>query len=364
MAEIKPPFNLIAEENVLGSVLIDGEAIAKIPQLSPADFYTERHKWLFGAMLSLKSHGIELNQISIATELTRQGRMDSVGGAAYLSQLIGNCATSLDIEYYANTVKKVSHARKLYYAGEKISAAAARNDINIAKTLDECRGYLGEVDTSINASMMSRELVLGKPRLIQTHPAKYIWNVNGKDLHLALPDIMMSGRFKNIVTSELNFIPIIPKEWEDIVNELLGKSEKLEAPQDASSEQQLKIAIFAWLERRKEATYYEDLMAGCHLVRDIKSGDEKSITYKFFRSTPLLATLKKENIKITSESLWSSYILKWGGIKHSFRLNHSTGESDTAKDLWGLPLSFLESEAHAQSIKPEEEPVPEVPADF
>ena len=88
-SEKLPPHDLDAEEAVIGSLLIDGTAIYSIATfLQPPDFYHEQNQWLYEACLSLYERNEAINQITVAQELARRERLESCGGAAYLSHLI------------------------------------------------------------------------------------------------------------------------------------------------------------------------------------------------------------------------------------------------------------------------------------
>jgi hypothetical protein len=94
-----PPHDLDAEESVLGSILIDDEAIFKVaPTLRPEDFYREKNGWIYAACLSLQDRNEAINQVTVAYELTHQDRLESVGGPAYLSTLVANVPTSIHVE--------------------------------------------------------------------------------------------------------------------------------------------------------------------------------------------------------------------------------------------------------------------------
>jgi len=118
-----PPHDIDAEESVIGSLLIDGSAIHKIATfVKPQDFFYEQNNWLFDACVSLYRRSDAINQITVAQELARQGRLEAIGGAAKLSYLIANCPTSLDLEHYAQIVYRLSMSRQLISAGDKITA--------------------------------------------------------------------------------------------------------------------------------------------------------------------------------------------------------------------------------------------------
>ncbi|OGO33217.1 MAG: replicative DNA helicase [Chloroflexi bacterium RBG_16_56_11] len=118
-----PPSDSDAEEAVLGSLLIDGAGIFQIADfLRAVDFYYEPNQWLFDACLSLFQRDEAINQVTLAQELSRRGKLEACGGAARLSYLISVCPTSLDILHYGRIVYRLSVMRQLIIAGDQISA--------------------------------------------------------------------------------------------------------------------------------------------------------------------------------------------------------------------------------------------------
>lgn len=325
-----------AEEAVLGSILIDGECINEvIDTLSPKDFFYEQNQWLYESMVNLKERGEGVNQITITQELHRRGKLDECGGAARLSYLLSICPTSLDITHYADVVRRCSFYRQMIVVSGLIAQIAIKEQpSDIISALDKCDGIIQKLRSGITTE--SRRLILDMPRLIETNPPRYIWNVNGKDLRLTLSQITQWGKFKNVVISELNFVPIKPRDWDGTINAMITHSLSREAPVDASEEQQLKIAIQRWFERMREASVYSDLSVGRHIIKEVYG-----TTYYFFKSTPLLDYLKKEYKRgFSSEDLWV-FLDKWRGRKHKIRVKHPTSGSMPV-DLWGIPLGFTE----------------------
>ncbi|KKN34679.1 hypothetical protein LCGC14_0791060, partial [marine sediment metagenome] len=134
MAEEKiPPHDIDCEEAVNGSLLIDGEAFNKIATLiQPSDFYTEVGQFIYRACGTLQGRREAINQITVAQELDREGKLGMCGGAAYLSHLISIVPTSLDIEHYAQIVKRLSVSRRAISLGGQIAMVGyeARPDVN------------------------------------------------------------------------------------------------------------------------------------------------------------------------------------------------------------------------------------------
>ncbi len=130
-----PPHDIEAEEAVIGSLLIDGEAIFKVATfLTPQDFFRENNQWIYEACLSLYHRNEGINQITVARELAHRERLEEVGGAAYLSHLISTVPTPLHIEYYARIVSNLAVMRRLISAGGQIAAIGyeAEPDVEVA----------------------------------------------------------------------------------------------------------------------------------------------------------------------------------------------------------------------------------------
>jgi len=127
-----PPHDIDAEENVIGSLLIDGTAIYKIVIfLQPQDFYTEQNSLVYEACLALYQRDEGIDQITVAQELARRGKLEVCGGAAYLSHLVSIVATSLHIEHYAQIVYRLSLMRRLINAGSQIAAIGYEADPDV-----------------------------------------------------------------------------------------------------------------------------------------------------------------------------------------------------------------------------------------
>ncbi|MDO8670655.1 MAG: DnaB-like helicase N-terminal domain-containing protein, partial [Dehalococcoidia bacterium] len=118
-----PPHDVAAEEAVIGSLLVDEEAIYRVSTfLRPDDFYRETNRWAYEACLALYDRNEAINQITLAHELTYRDRLEAVGGIAYLSHLVSMVPTSVHVEYYGQIVYRTSMMRKLIDAAGKIAA--------------------------------------------------------------------------------------------------------------------------------------------------------------------------------------------------------------------------------------------------
>ena len=81
-----PPQNIEAEQSVLGSMLIDRDAIITAAEmLKPSDFYRDGHQKIFTAMLALAERNEPVDLITLAEELEQQKQLEAIGGLPYLT---------------------------------------------------------------------------------------------------------------------------------------------------------------------------------------------------------------------------------------------------------------------------------------
>jgi replicative DNA helicase len=143
VGEKLPPHDIDAEEAVIGSLLIDGTSIYGISTfLQSSDFYHEQTQWVYGACVELYQRNEAIDQITVAQELARQGKLESCGGAAYLSHLISIVPTSMDIEHYAQIVYRLSVMRGLINAAGQIAAIGYEAGPDVDASLSRAEEFL------------------------------------------------------------------------------------------------------------------------------------------------------------------------------------------------------------------------------
>jgi replicative DNA helicase len=119
------PSNFDAEEAVNGSLLIDGKSFRQLMgEIEADDFFSEANRWIFIACKDLTGADVAINEITVAYELEKKGRLVKCGGNAYLNHLVSITPTSLDIVYYARIVRETSNQRQIITIAEKISSLA------------------------------------------------------------------------------------------------------------------------------------------------------------------------------------------------------------------------------------------------
>ncbi len=146
------PQNIEAEEGVLGSIIIDPEAVVQVADfLRPDDFYRDAHRAIYQAIIDLYAERGPADLITICDELQRRGRLDEVGGSAYVSSLVNAVPTSANVEYYARIVERASIMRRLIHAAGQMAALAYNeSDANVA--LDKAEQLIYSISQRYNRS--------------------------------------------------------------------------------------------------------------------------------------------------------------------------------------------------------------------
>ncbi len=135
MAEDKiPPQDLIAEQSVIGSMLLEKNAVVRALEfLQPDSFYRDAHRYIYETILDLFDRGEPIDLITVTNELRKSGKLELVGGAVYVADLINSVPTAANVEYYAKIVGEKATLRRLIEAGTKI----VRDGFNAAEDVDQ-----------------------------------------------------------------------------------------------------------------------------------------------------------------------------------------------------------------------------------
>jgi replicative DNA helicase len=133
----KPPYSHEAEISVLGGMLIDPEAIVRVVEIvDDSMFYRESNRRLFRAMLRLWERSDVLDAVTVSEELKNAGDFETVGGAAYLAQLLDAVPTAANIEYHARIVREKAVLRRLVEAATSIIQDTYENQGEVDELLD------------------------------------------------------------------------------------------------------------------------------------------------------------------------------------------------------------------------------------
>ncbi|MGH2405092.1 MAG: DnaB-like helicase N-terminal domain-containing protein, partial [bacterium] len=133
-----PPHSLEAEQSILGSILLERDAIARVVEMvRPEDFYREAHRRIFEVVAELFDHGEPADLVSVTDRLRVIGQLDDVGGAAYITSLLHAVPTAANVEYYARLVVNKSMLRQMIGAGTQIVGMGFREDQDVELLVDQ-----------------------------------------------------------------------------------------------------------------------------------------------------------------------------------------------------------------------------------
>ena len=141
-----PPQALDAEMAVLGSMLIERDAVEKaLDALDERDFYQESHRKIFRTLRELfdRNEGVDL--VTAGESLRRQKALDDVGGMAGLTELIHKVATAAHVEYYARIVKEKAILRELITTATRVVTACYTEAKEPSQILDEAQASIMKV---------------------------------------------------------------------------------------------------------------------------------------------------------------------------------------------------------------------------
>lgn len=158
------PASLEAERAVLGSLLIDPDAIIKVSNfLRSADFFRERHIWIYDVMLSLHERHEPLDFVTVQDELERREQLQEVGGPAYLTELASSTPTSINVDFYARIVERTALLRRLISTATEIATMAYDESNDVDEVIDRAESLIfGVSEARIHRDLQPLRAIMGQ----------------------------------------------------------------------------------------------------------------------------------------------------------------------------------------------------------
>ncbi len=158
------PHSVDAEEAVLGSILINPDAYYEVaPFLQAEDFFIVRNAWVWEAITRLHERGEQIDYVTVVEELRQQGRLEEIGGAAYITHLINHTPSSIYAETYGRIVERAALRRRMLTAASTIARLAQQEDSDINDVIDQSEAAL----FSVTERRLHQELVPIRTALIE-----------------------------------------------------------------------------------------------------------------------------------------------------------------------------------------------------
>jgi len=141
-----PPQNIEAEMAVLGSMLIDEEAISQALEIIDENcFYKSAHKEIFSCIVELFNKDKAVDIITLSEELSKNQKLEQIGGVSYLTMLANSVPTAANINHYAKIVKEKSILRTLINHATQIVGESFSPETNVDEILDKAERLIFEI---------------------------------------------------------------------------------------------------------------------------------------------------------------------------------------------------------------------------
>src|SRR5689334_23765321 len=139
------PHNLDAEASILGGVILRNEVLTQLDTLEVEDFYDMRHKIVFAAIRALEATAKPIDVVTLENEIEKQGKLDAIGGIAFLGELALRVPTADNVVAYAEIVSDKHQARKLMLASSEIAERGYEDGLEVRDYLDDAEAKIFEV---------------------------------------------------------------------------------------------------------------------------------------------------------------------------------------------------------------------------
>lgn len=141
-----PPYNMEAEQAVLGSILIDAESLATaVEHLKSDDFYSESHKEIFAAILDIHAKSDPVDVVTLVEEIKNRGNLERAGGIAYLTDLSMSVPSTANVKYYIKIVDEKSTLRRLISASNEIIRNCYQGQEELENIIDQAEKRIFEL---------------------------------------------------------------------------------------------------------------------------------------------------------------------------------------------------------------------------
>ena len=143
MIDRLPPQSIEAEQSVLGSILIDRDAVIEVAEFLKADdFYRQAHSKIYAVIVDLFERREPIDIVTVAEALERDDDLEAVGGRAYLGTLSNSTPTAVHATQYARIVERKALLRNLIGAAGKIAGIGYEDPAEVAEAIDRAEAEL------------------------------------------------------------------------------------------------------------------------------------------------------------------------------------------------------------------------------
>ena len=140
------PHNLDAEISILGGVILRPQVLADLPELEVDDFYDMRNRVVWQAVRNLEAATKPIDVVTLENEIEKQGKLDAIGGIAYLGQCALQVPTADNVVAYADIVRDKHTARRLIQVAADIVDLGFQDNLDVGEYLSMAMGAIAKLD--------------------------------------------------------------------------------------------------------------------------------------------------------------------------------------------------------------------------
>lgn len=140
-----PPHSIESEQSVIGALLLDNTAFDKIGELRPDEFYNDGHRTIFEAMLAAWNAGHTFDAVTVCETLREIGKLDHVGGLAYIGALQNAVPTAANAARYAKIVSDRAKLRGLAAVGTEVAELGFKTDKGADAAIAEAQARIADL---------------------------------------------------------------------------------------------------------------------------------------------------------------------------------------------------------------------------
>jgi replicative DNA helicase len=146
-----PPHHVEAEQSILGSLLIDRNALSEVSGRLKADaFYLEKHKEIYEAIMTLYEESLPVDIVTVSDALTRRGTLEKVGDLDYIAHLANSVPTTANVSHYVSIIEDKALLRSLITVSSKISDLGYQGSMEGMDVLNEAEKGIFDIAQGMN----------------------------------------------------------------------------------------------------------------------------------------------------------------------------------------------------------------------
>ena len=146
------PHNAEVEASILGGIVLSNDVLASLDTVEVEDFYDNRHKVVFQAIRNLQTQSQPIDFVTLEAEVARAGKLDAVGGPAFIGELSLRCPTAENVLAYARIVREKRALRDLMLTAGEIAERGYDFDDDAEEFIAESVGRVRLVEQRFRAA--------------------------------------------------------------------------------------------------------------------------------------------------------------------------------------------------------------------